>query len=161
MSPLDGALIRASFANVSVRERKNIVLPDLDAIDWTRIDYLGWRDPKLPLVGYVVTIVDDAPVGLLLRQTESTPRRRTQCAWCADVTLPNEVVLFSTRRSGPAGRRGDSVGTYVCRDFECNANARRTPPVAYIGFDVEAAREERIRTLQRNVTGFMREVATH
>lgn len=159
MLPLDAARIRASFANVTVRERKNITLPDLDRIDWDRIDFLGWRDPKLPLVGYVVAIVDDEPVGLLLKQAEATPRQRTQCSWCADVHLPNDVVLFSTRRAGAAGRRGDAIGTLVCAAFECNANARKRPPLAYVGFDVEAARRARIEALRANVARFVREAA--
>lgn len=159
MRPLDAALIRASFANVSVRERKSIVLPDLDLVDWDRIDFLGWRDPKLPLVGYVVAIVDDEPVGLMLSQTHATPRGRTLCALCNDVYLPNPVVLFGAKRAGAAGRRGDTVATYVCAAFECNANARRTPRMAYTGFDVEAARQERIAQMRERVTGFAREVA--
>lgn len=160
MHSLDAARIRASFANVSVRERKTITLPDLDAVRWDRIDFLGWRDPRLPLVGYVVAEIDGEPVGLLLKQSEATPRHRTQCSWCADVHLPNDVVLFSTRRAGAAGRRGDAVGTLVCAAFECNVNARRTPPVAYVGFDVEAARQARMAALRVNVERFVREAVS-
>lgn len=160
MRVLDAARIRASFANVSVRERKNIVLPDLDSVDWEHIDFLGWRDPKLPLLGYVVAIVDDEPVGIMLTQTEASPRSRTQCIWCADVQLPNDVVLFSAKRAGAAGRRGDTVGTYVCAAFECNANVRKTPRTAYVGFDVEAARQSRIAALGANVERFARDVAS-
>ncbi|MCG7413054.1 FBP domain-containing protein [Microbacterium aurum] len=157
MHSLDAARIRASFANVTLRERKTITLPDLDAIRWDRIDFLGWRDPKLPLVGWVVAEIDGEPVGLMLKQTESTPRQRTQCAWCVDVRLPNDVVLFSTRRAGAAGRRGDAIGTLICAAFECNVNVRRKPPVAYVGFDVEAARRARIETLRGNVERFVRD----
>ncbi|MGO1415218.1 MAG: FBP domain-containing protein [Microbacterium gubbeenense] len=158
MRTLDAAQIRASFTNVSLRERKAVAIPDLDAVAWDDIDYLGWRDPKMPLVGYVVTLVDDEPVGFLMRQAEQTPRRRTQCVWCADVTLPNEVVMFSTKRAGAAGRRGDTVGTYVCAQFECNRNARSTPRTAYLGFDVEAARQSRIAAFRATVERFARDV---
>jgi len=158
MYSLDAARIRASFTNVSLRERKAIVIPDLDAVAWEDIDYLGWRDPKMPLVGYVITLVDDEPVGFLMRQAEQTPRSRTQCVWCADVTLPNDVVMFSTKRAGAAGRRGDTIGTYVCAQFECNRNARATPRTAYLGFDVEAARQSRIIAFRENVQRFAREV---
>ncbi len=160
MRVIDAARIRASFINVSVRERKSLVLPDLSAVAWDRIDYLGWRDPKLPRVGYVVVIVDDEPVGIMLTQTEASPRSRTQCVWCADVQLPNDVVLFSAKRAGAAGRRGDTVGTYACAAFECNANVRRKPRTAYIGFDVEAARQARIAALGANVERFARDVVS-
>ena len=158
MRVIDAAQIRASFVNVSVRERKNLPMPDLDAVAWDSIDFLGWRDPKQPLVGYIVAIVDDEPLGLLMRQAEQTPRSRTQCVWCADVHLPNDVVMFSTKRAGAAGRRGDTVGTYVCARFECNRNARRTPRTAYVGFDVEAARRSRIASFRANVERFVRDV---
>jgi len=159
MRPLTEAQIRASFINASQRERRSLTLPAGFAdIPWDRRDYLGWRDPKLPLVGYVVAELDGEPVGLLLKQTESKPRSRPQCSWCSDITLPNDVVLYSTKRAGDAGRRGDTVGTLVCADFECSVNVRKRPTEAYLGFDIEAARQRRIATLQANVDAFVRSV---
>jgi len=69
-----------------------------------------------------------------MRQYARAPHSRAQCAWCADVELPNEVVLFNTKRTGDAGRKGDTVGTLVCANFECNVNARKRPRSAYLGF---------------------------
>jgi len=156
MHALSESDIRTSFINASLRERKAILLPDLEAIDWSVQEYLGWRDAKLPLVGYVVVELDGALAGVILRQTDSRPIGRAQCAWCADVQLPNDVVMFSAKRAGEAGRRGDTVGTLACERFECNANAHRTPVSAYLGFDVEAARRRRIEMLRENVTAFVR-----
>jgi hypothetical protein len=151
--------LRASFVNASLRERNAIPLPaDLDAIEWEALDFLGWRDPKLAHVGYVVIPVDGEPVGILLRESERKARTRPQCAWCADVTLPNDVVFFSAKRSGAAGRNGNTVGTLVCSAFECSANVRRLPPPAYLGFDVEAARQRRIEALRTNVESFARDL---
>jgi hypothetical protein len=157
MRPFTDAEIRASFLNTSKRERSAILVPPaLADSDWASLEFVGWRDPKQPLVGYVVVDLDDDPVGLLLRQTETRPIGRAQCAWCADVQLPNDVVMFSTKRAGDAGRRGDTVGTLVCEQFECNVNARRRPTSAYLGFDVEAARQRRIEMLRENVEAFAR-----
>jgi hypothetical protein len=125
---------------------------------WDRLDYLGWRDAKIPSLGYVLTWLDERPVGILLRQADGRARSRPQCSWCDDVTLPNEVVLFSARRSGPAGRKGDTVGILVCANFECSANVRKNPPVAYLGFDVDAARTQRTLALQRHVEAFARDI---
>ncbi|MCC2032782.1 FBP domain-containing protein [Microbacterium allomyrinae] len=150
--------LRASFVNVSLRERSAISLPDLAAADWDRLDYLGWRDPKQPLAGFIVVPVDGAPVGILLRQTEQRVRARAQCAWCEDVTLPNDVVFFSARRAGQAGRNGNTVGTLVCEGFECSVNVRRPLPPAYLGFDVEAARQRRIEALRAHAEGFARDL---
>lgn len=151
--------LRASFVNVSVRERTNIPLPaDWEDTRWTNLDYLGWRDRKIPSLGYVVVELDGAPVGIGLRQADGTIRTRPQCSWCEDVTLPNDVVAFNVKRTGQAGRNGNTVGTLACAHFECSANVRKLPPMAYIGFDVEAARDERIRSLQARVEKFVRDV---
>ncbi|WP_158865825.1 FBP domain-containing protein [Leifsonia sp. AG29] len=159
MIPLTDAQLRASFVNATLRERTAIVPPPgLDALNWDDLDYLGWRDRKLPNVGYVVTVVDGEPVGILLRKADGGVRARPQCSWCEDVHLPNEVVFFIAKRAGKAGRDGNTIGTLVCAGFECSANVRKRPPTAYIGFDVEAARRQRIEVLRERVGAFARNV---
>ncbi|SEB73390.1 FBP C-terminal treble-clef zinc-finger [Paramicrobacterium humi] len=151
--------IRASFINASVRERSALTLPaNFDDLDWDALDFLGWRDPKLPKVGYVVAVLDGQPVGIMLKQAEAKTRTRPQCSWCEDVHLPNDVVFYSAKRAGQSGRNGNTVGTLVCANFECSANARRRPPTAYIGFDVEAARQRQIEALRANVGNFLRDI---
>lgn len=150
--------IRASFVNASLRERTALVVPPLADVEWDTLDYLGWRDPKQPLAGFIVVPVDDAPVGILLRQAEQRIRARAQCSWCEDVTLPNDVVFFSAKRAGRAGRNGDTVGTLVCGRFECSGNVRRPMPPAYLGFDVEAARRRRIDALRAHAESFARDI---
>lgn len=159
MLPLTEKRIRASFVNASLRERNSLTLPPNFAdLDWDNLDFLGWRDPKLPKAGYVVVILDDEPVGIMLKQAEAKTRTRPQCSWCEDVHLPNDVVFYSAKRSGQAGRNGNTIGTLVCANFECSTNARRRPPVAYIGFDVEAARHQQISSLRSNVHNFARDI---
>ncbi|WP_460774381.1 FBP domain-containing protein [Microbacterium sp. GXF7504] len=150
--------IRASFVNVSLRERNAVPMPPLEGLDWERLEFLGWRDDKQPLVGYLVVPVDGEPVGILLRQAEQRTRTRAQCSWCEDVTLPNDVVLFAAKRAGKAGRNGSVIGTLLCERFECPQNVRRSMPPAYIGFDVEAARQRRIDTLREHAERFARDV---
>jgi hypothetical protein len=154
---LPEAQLRASFINASQRERAAIVPPAADALarlDWTAIDYLGWRDRKQPQLGYVIADVNGEPVGLMLRQAEAKTRSRPQCSWCDDVTLPNDVVFFGAKRAGRAGRNGDTVGALVCDGFQCSANVRRLPPLAYTGFDRDAARQQRIKSLRMHVRAF-------
>lgn len=157
MQPIDGALVRASFVNVSKKERASIPMPDLD-LDWPHLEYLGWRDPKRPRVGFVIAEVDGEPVGVALQRTEASSRTRPQCSWCEDVTLPNDVVSFNARRAGDAGRKGDSVSTLVCAAFECPVNVRTQPTARYVGFDVEAAMLRRIAALGEHVEAFVRAV---
>ena len=149
--------IRSSLVNASKREATELTLPpDFDSLDWESLDYLGWRDRKYARRAYAIVPLADGPVGIMLTQAEASPRSRAQCSWCQDVSLPNDVLFFSARRTGPEGRRGDTVGTLVCADFECSANVRRPPRVAYLGFDVEAARDARIETLRQNTAAFAR-----
>ena len=159
MQPIAERALRAAFVNVSQRERAGLALPPgLDSLDWDRLDYLGWRDARIPSLGYVIVHLDGEPVGVMLRQADGRARSRPQCSWCEDVLLPNDVVLFSAKRAGAAGRKGDTIGTLVCSNFECSANVRKRPPVAYIGFDVDAARLQRITALQRHADAFVRDI---
>jgi len=151
MKQLTASDVRASFINISLRERKAVKLPpEFENLVWTDLDYLGWKDPKLANVGYVVTHLDDGPTGIMLRQAEGRTRSRAQCSWCEDATLPNDVQYFAAKRAGAAGRAGNTVATLVCANFECSANVRKLPPLAYTGFDLEAARTKRIYSLQLN-----------
>lgn len=159
MRPLIESTVRSSFINATRSERSNVLLPaDFADTPWERLDFFGWRDRKLPQVGYVVAEFEGAAVGVILRQADSRPRSRPQCAWCNDVELPNEVVLFAAKRAGDAGRKGDTVGTLACAQFECSRNVRKLPPLAYTGFDRDAARQRRIQQLTENVQGFVRSV---
>ncbi|QPZ38625.1 FBP domain-containing protein [Paramicrobacterium chengjingii] len=151
--------IRSSFINASKRERTALTLPEnVDSLDWDSLDFLGWRDRKFPKLGYVVALIDDEPIGIMLRLAEGRTLSRPQCSWCEDVHLPNDVVFFVAKRAGDAGRKGDTIGTLSCANFECNANVRRLPRTAYVGFDVEGARLQRIEALRSNVTRFVTSV---
>ena len=104
MHALTDSDIRSSFVNASVRERKALTLPtNFDDLDWDLLDFLGWRDPKLPQVAYLVIPVDDRNVGIMLRLGGKKPRNRQLCSFCEDVQLPHEVVFYSARRAGSAG----------------------------------------------------------
>jgi hypothetical protein len=159
MLPLSETQILQSFVNASHKEITDLSLPlDFATIDWDRLDYFGWRDRRSPRRAYVVVRLDDSPVGVLLRQSEVVPRTRAQCSWCQDITLTNEVVFYGAKRAGDAGRKGDTVGTLICANLGCSANARKRPSLAYIGFDVDAAREKQIIDLSKHAEGFVRAV---
>ena len=50
MEPLTEPEIRASFANCSKGEAGRIKVPDLAAVPWGDLDFLGWADPGRRLV---------------------------------------------------------------------------------------------------------------
>ncbi|KIP92119.1 translation elongation factor [Microbacterium sp. MEJ108Y] len=156
MRPIDERTLRASFINASRKEVSDLTLPAGFAdLDFDRLDYLGWVDPKLPRRSYVVAWVDDVATGVILQRAEQRVIARAQCSWCEDVTLRNDVQLYAARKAGPAGRKGDTVGTLVCAEFGCSKNVRVLPPLAYDGYDRELARELRILKLQEHVSAFI------
>jgi len=158
MLSLDEKTIRAAFVNATRKELTELTFPDLTEINWDKLDYLGWRDRRLAKRAYIVVPANGGLIGVVLKQAEANPRSRAQCSWCQDIHLPNDVVLFSAKRSGDGGRVGNSVGTLICANFECSANVRKAAPMAYIGFDVEAARLERIAVLKERAATFASEV---
>lgn len=156
MRPIDERTLRASFLNASRKEVSDLTLPPGFAeIEFDKLDYLGWVDPKLPRRSYVVAWIDDVVTGVILQRAEQRVIARAQCSWCEDVTLRNDVQLYVARKAGPAGRKGDTIGTLVCTEFGCSKNVRVLPPLAYDGYDREFAREMRIVRLQEHVAAFI------
>ncbi|MFC7758891.1 FBP domain-containing protein [Catellatospora bangladeshensis] len=116
------AQIRRAMSNCSRGDASAMTLPkDFAERDWPSLTFLGWRDPKLDQRGYVLRWRDGKPVGLLLRAAGSSMSRgrAAMCLLCQAVRTADEVTLFTARRAGDAGRRGDTVGTYMCAALNC------------------------------------------
>ncbi len=158
MLPISEKTLRASFVNASRKETSDLTLPtDFETIDWDALDYLGWRDPKIGRRAYaVVPTLDGELVGILFRQAR--PRRAPGPVLVVARTSSSRTtfVFYSAKRSGKAGRNGNTVGTLVCQDFQCSRNVRKLPPPAYEGYDVEAARLQRIEDLQLRAAVLLR-----
>ncbi|PZR53110.1 FBP domain-containing protein [Xylanimonas oleitrophica] len=163
MNPLTEKQIRASFVNASKREAAQATLPDLDAVDWAALEYLGWHDRKAPLSAYVVLEIDGEPVGVLLRAGDAKAgrsRRKGVCAWCEDVVVTDDVSLYVARRGGASGRNGNTIGTLICTEFLCSRNVRRVPLIAEASTPEEKAVlvERRIAGLRERSARFVAEV---
>ncbi|MCU1669138.1 MAG: hypothetical protein JWP40_2065 [Blastococcus sp.] len=131
MKPLTEQQVRRSLVNCSRGEAEGLTLPrGFEATEWAGLELLGWRDPKAPLRGYLVLPVDDAPVGIALRAAETRMSSRTpaMCLLCQTPRSGDAVSLFTARRSGAAGRNGDTVGTYICADLGCAHRVRTEIP---------------------------------
>lgn len=165
MNPLTEKQIRTSFINTTKRETTQAALPDLAELSWDRLDYLGWRDRKAPLLAYVVLELDGQPTGIMLRAgaaNQTMVRRKALCAWCRDLASV-EAAMYVARRGGSAGRAGNTIGTLVCEDFSCSRNVRRPPTSSEAGTDAEQVRDlivqERIAGLRERAARFVQEVA--
>ncbi|NKX52985.1 FBP domain-containing protein [Arthrobacter mobilis] len=161
MEQLTESAIRKSFINATRSEVSALNLPaGFAELDWDNLDYLGWRDPKMPQRGYLVTPLAGRPVGVLLRAPEtSTPgNKRVLCALCQDVHSEEDVYLYVARRAGQPGRDGNTVGTLICADFFCSANVRLQVPATPIHPDPEVVTAGRIAGLRQRTALFLQRV---
>jgi hypothetical protein len=141
MQQITAQQIRSSFINASRSEAAKLNLPqDFDALEWASLDFLGWRDNKMPLRGYLVVPGPTGLTGIMLRAPEGGARknRSVLCELCRDVFSKEDVLLWVAKRAGQSGRDGNTVGTLICADFLCSGNVRREPPANEINPDPAA-----------------------
>jgi hypothetical protein len=131
MRPLTEADVRASFVNADADELRTMEMPhDFLLVDWDYLDFFAWQDPGAGRRGYVLVPQGDGVVGIVLRATEPGRGRSGLCNICHTMQPGNQIALLSARRTGDAGRRGDSFGTYMCADLSCHENVRLAHPLA-------------------------------
>jgi hypothetical protein len=150
--------VRRSFVNCSQGEAKALTLPaDFAGLDWARLELLGWRDPKAPLRGYLVVESGDRPVGVAVRAADSRMSGRTtaMCLLCQTAQSGDAVSLFTARRTGAAGRNGNTVGTYMCADLGCAQRVRTEIPPWLQDRDLAEVVAGRTAELRGRVQGFV------
>lgn len=150
--------IRSSFINATRSETAKLTPPtELDTLDWENLDFLGWRDEKMPLRGYLVLPSALGLTGILLRAPEGGARknRSVLCELCRDVFSKEDVLLWVARRAGQSGRDGNTVGTLICADFTCSSNVRREPPANEIHPDPAVVVRRQVAELQERAGKFV------
>ncbi|WP_106401279.1 FBP domain-containing protein [Actinocorallia populi] len=163
MRTLTESDIRASFINCSKGEAKRLNPPkDLADQPWEDLDFLGWRDPGAPERAYLVMERDDRLVGIALRATSGGGRgftARSMCSLCLTTRTGGGVALMVARRTGEAGRQGDTVGQYLCGDLDCSLYLRsRKESVAGRVLEESLSPEEKIARLHANLESFLAKI---
>jgi len=158
MRPLTEDDVLASFVNAAPEELRLIALPpDFLLTDWDHLDFFAWRDPRTRSRGYVIAEVDGEPTGIVLRAAEGSSRARSaMCNLCHTMQPADQVSLFTARKAGPAGRHGDSVGTYMCADLSCHENVRLAAPLA--PNEIRASVDRRIDGTRERTEAFVERV---
>ncbi|MDK0523523.1 FBP domain-containing protein [Streptomyces sp. ML-6] len=159
MKPMSEQDIRTSFVNCSKGEAKRLPLPrDLDEQPWDDLDFLGWRDLSAPGRSYLVTEYDGKLTGVALRfpSRQRGFLHRSMCSLCLTTHPGNGVSLMTARRTGAAGREGNSVGLYVCTDLACSLYVRGKK-VAAPGarFKESLTTEEQVERTRANLDAFL------
>ena len=156
MTPLTADEIRASFVNCSKGEAKRAGLPDLDEEPWSDLDFLGWRDPSGSQRAYLVVEGDGGPIGLLLRQSSGVGAARgTMCQICITSHSGSAVALSVARKTGAAGKKGDSTGVYMCRDLACSLYVRGKRVSGSASLRETLSVEASVERLRRNLDQFV------
>ncbi|MFJ3669290.1 FBP domain-containing protein [Streptomyces sp. NPDC090106] len=151
--------IRNSFVNCSKGEAKRLAVPrDLDRRPWDDLDFLGWRDPGAPDRSYLVTERDGRTVGISLRLTPAQRGllHRSMCSLCLTTHPGGGVSLMTARKTGTAGREGNSVGLYMCTDLACSLYVRgKKVPQSTLRMEESLTTEEQIARATGNLSAFL------
>ena len=159
MRALTEAEVRDAFVNATVEELRMLALPpDFPLADWDYLDFYAWRDPSSAKRGYLLIEVEAELVGLVLQASGPGRMRSGMCNICHTMQPGNQVGLFTARRTGDAGRRGDSIGTYMCADLSCHENVRLAHPLAPGEVRAPGQADSRLDGTTRRMTGFAQRV---
>ncbi|WP_067814419.1 FBP domain-containing protein [Actinomadura kijaniata] len=164
MKTLTEPEIRASFVNCSKGEAKRLPLPrDLAERPWDDLDFLGWRDPGAPDRCYIVAEHEGRLIGVTLRLSNQARglTQRSMCSLCLTTHSGNGVALMTARRTGQAGRQGNSVGAYLCTDLACSLYTRdKKAPEPGGRLEETLTPNEKIARTQTNLTNFLKKITT-
>ncbi|HYP73920.1 MAG TPA: FBP domain-containing protein [Microbacterium sp.] len=157
MLPLTEDQVRTALVNATPDERERLAVPlSFVLADWDHLDFFAWADPENRGRGYVVVERAGAPTGIVLRAASGGRSRAAMCNLCHTMQPGNQVALFTARRPGEAGERGDSIGTYICADLGCHENVRLAAPLA--PSEVRASVDRRIDGTRQRVERFVEQV---
>lgn len=167
MQPLTPDDIRASFVNCSKGDAKRMPVPAAAALPsasrWDELDLFGWRDPGHPQAAWMVvdggSVGREGPVGIAMRVSSAGGAgRKNMCTLCFTTHSASDMALLVAPLAGPSGRRGNTVGNYVCADLACSLYVRglkrpaRAQPTETLSVE---AKVERLRT---NLASFVARV---
>ncbi|MCA2215967.1 FBP domain-containing protein [Jidongwangia harbinensis] len=167
MEPLGEQEIRACFVNCSKGEASRIRMPaafSAGGVPWADLDFLGWTDPGAPLRALLVVPGPDGPTGVVLRRPEArkvSAMRSSMCRVCLTDHVASGVTLFVAPLAGAAGRKGNSVGEYLCADLACSQYLRgkRQPKMRLVRPEETLTLPERIDRAMANLHAFVGRVA--
>ncbi|GAA3304065.1 FBP domain-containing protein [Dactylosporangium vinaceum] len=159
MEPVTESDLRAAFVNCSKGEAQRAYIPrDLAERRWADLDFLGWRDPGTLDRSYLAAEHDGRLVAVALRIAQQQRKflARGMCSLCLTVHPGNGVSLMTGRRTGKAGRNGDSVGLYLCTDLHCSLYIRgiRKPNTGG-RMDETLTVDEQVERLTGKLTAFL------
>jgi hypothetical protein len=167
MEPISEAEIRRSFINCSKGEASRVKLPaDLAGAPWADLDFFGWIDPSSPQRAGIAVPGPEGLRTLLLRRADRAgatggAARSSMCQVCLTSHASGGVSLFTAARAGAAGRKGNSLGEYLCSDLACSLYLRgkRQPRARLVKYEETLTVDEKIDRALIKLDGFVTRVA--
>lgn len=161
MKPITEREIRSSFVNCSKGDAKRLHVPrDLADQPWDDLDFLGWADPSLAGRCYVVVPQADRLVGVAMRYETGGSGRAQMCTICLTTHTGYGVSLMTAAKIGESGRRGNTVGTYMCTDLACSLYARnKKRPALGVRYREALTAEEQAERVISNMSAFLARLA--
>lgn len=161
MESLTTAQIQQAFVNCSKRAAAAISVPPLDDVAWPDLDFFAWRNPRMPERAYLAAWIGDELVAIELRSGSGrkvAAVRSSMCDFCHTVHSAGAVRLFAAAKAGQAGRRGDTVGAYICTDLACSAYIRGTKRPGRIQPVSTMTTQERADRVSKALNGFVERI---
>lgn len=157
MQALTEQQVREALVNATGDERERLSVPmSFVLADWDHLDFFAWPDPTLRGRGYLIVERAGVATAIVVRAAGGSGAHAAMCNMCHTMQPGNQVALFTARRAGDAGERGDSVGTYMCADLGCHDNVRLAAPLA--PSEVRASVDRRIDGTRQRIEGFVERV---
>ena len=122
---LTAAEIRKLFPKV-----KKLVLPDLDAVPYDKITYLGWRDIATSTM-FLVFHNNGKLKGVECRYVPGQKGRAYLCIWCKQTFSGDDVTLVTTQIKNREILGGyKTTGNHLClNSMSCNAHLTSTDEI--------------------------------
>lgn len=159
VEPLTDAQIRSSFINCSKGEAKRMNVPrNLDAIAWDGLQFFSWIDDKNPQKAcLIIPDQDGNTAGIVLTRAKTQGKRAQMCSFCMTLHPGSGISLFSAAKVGEAGRRGNTLGTYICSNLRCHDYVTgKKKPEGIRQMDETLSTEQRLERMQENARSFVK-----
>jgi hypothetical protein len=162
MEPVTEKEIRSSFVNCSKGDAKRLNVPrNLTETDWEELDFLGWSDPSYAGRSYLVVPREGELIGVALKHETGGSDRAQMCTICMTTHSRGNVSLMTASKVGESGRKGNTVGTYMCTDLACSLYARgKKTPALGNRYRENLTPEERVVRAQENLNAFVERLYT-
>ena len=99
---------------------------------------------------------DGVVQGVLLQKSKAQSKAAQMCQFCLTLHPGSGISLYTAARPGESGRRGNTIGTYLCANLACTDYVLgKKKPVGIRQMDETLSLEDRLLRTKNNALGFI------